>query len=89
MKLIKKLLEVSQKEALQKLVHGATDVGKARTVNEDYYIISREKNLYIVADGMGGHNAGDIASENATKMADAYLTLNRIEEIRDNNRNSR
>ena len=89
MKLIKKLLEISQKEAMQKMVHGATDVGKARSVNEDYYIISREKNLYIVADGMGGHNAGDIASENATKMADAYLTLERIEEIGEDNRKIR
>lgn len=44
-----------------------TDVGKKRTVNQDYIFCEENKigslpNLYIVADGMGGHNAGDFAS---------------------------
>jgi protein phosphatase len=81
MKLVKKLLEISQKEAMQKMIYGATDVGKERTVNEDYFIINMEKNLFIVADGMGGHNAGDVASKNATKMADDYLTTDVIDDI--------
>ncbi|RGY99427.1 Stp1/IreP family PP2C-type Ser/Thr phosphatase [Clostridium sp. AM58-1XD] len=44
-----------------------TDVGKVRKINQDYIFSSPEpvgklKNLYIVADGMGGHKAGDYAS---------------------------
>jgi protein phosphatase len=44
-----------------------TNVGNKRSMNQDYYFSSDEPvgmlpNLYIVADGMGGHNAGDFAS---------------------------
>lgn len=46
---------------------GITDIGKKRKVNQDYLFYSDEPvgcfpNLYIVADGMGGHKAGDKAS---------------------------
>lgn len=46
---------------------GMTDIGKRRKVNQDYLFFSDEPvgcfpNLYIVADGMGGHRAGDKAS---------------------------
>ncbi len=47
--------------------HGAglTDVGQRRVVNEDSFFLDDELGLYIVADGMGGHAAGEIASEEA------------------------
>jgi len=42
---------------------GLTNPGKVRTNNEDNFGIYDDYNLYIVADGMGGHNAGEVASE--------------------------
>lgn len=42
---------------------GKTDVGITRSNNEDYFVICEELNLYVVADGMGGHNAGEVASK--------------------------
>ena len=41
---------------------GVTDAGKIRNNNEDQYFLSDEGTFWIVADGMGGHNAGEVAS---------------------------
>lgn len=50
-----------------------TDIGLKRKINQDYVFSSERKvgklpNLFIVADGMGGHKAGDYASREATRM---------------------
>ena len=51
-----------------------TDIGRRREINEDYLFTSDKPvgnlpNLFIVADGMGGHNAGDYASKHAVEKA--------------------
>jgi protein phosphatase len=89
MKLLKKFLETSRKEEIRKTAHGLTDVGKERQMNEDCFLISTDKHLFIVADGMGGHNAGDVASREATRIADSYLTPETLEQIKGDNRKIR
>jgi protein phosphatase len=42
--------------------HGVTDVGLVREGNEDALVVLEDQALYVVADGMGGHSAGEVAS---------------------------
>jgi protein phosphatase len=51
---------------------GRTDVGRVRSHNEDHLLVPREMALGIVADGMGGHACGEVASEIAVTTIDAY-----------------
>ena len=46
--------------------HGVTDVGRVRSKNEDSILVNDDENVWIVADGMGGHHAGDFASQTIT-----------------------
>ena len=43
-------------------LHGTTDVGRSRRKNEDAFSVEPDAGLAVVADGMGGHPAGDVAS---------------------------
>ena len=56
-----------------------TDLGKARELNEDSYYIPTEENelrIYMLADGMGGYNGGEIASKLAIQSAKSYIENN-------------
>jgi serine/threonine protein phosphatase PrpC len=46
---------------------GLTDVGKRRASNEDAYFLDDRLGLYVVGDGMGGHAAGEVASQEAVE----------------------
>lgn len=52
---------------------GKTDVGKVRSSNEDALLIDMELGLFAVADGMGGHNAGEVASHLALTTLQAEV----------------
>jgi serine/threonine protein phosphatase PrpC len=55
---------------------GQTDVGKRRDHNEDSIFIDEAVGLYVVADGMGGHAAGEVASETAVDVLKAEFNTN-------------
>ena len=60
--------------------YAKTDVGKARDINEDSYYITEDSfsnlQLFILADGMGGVNGGEIASKLAISSAKSYIENN-------------
>ena len=50
-----------------------TDVGIVRSGNEDNYLMLADRGVFIVADGMGGHAAGEVASEMAVRIISKEL----------------
>ena len=60
-------------------VFAKSDIGKARDMNQDYYYVSTPEDnikLFILADGMGGYNGGEIASKLATTSVKSYISNN-------------
>src|SRR4030095_5959292 len=66
--------------------HGVTHPGR-RTTNEDAFLVDANRGLFVVADGMGGHNAGEVASSLAVKAIGEFLaggtpsSLNVLDEV--------
>ncbi len=66
--------------------YAKSDVGKTREMNQDFFYISDsldEVQLYILADGMGGYNGGEIASKLAVTCAKNYIQNNFKETSKD------
>ena len=55
------------------VAHGVTNQGRVRKSNEDAFVVDEALGCYLVADGMGGHNAGDVASKIAVQTIRSFL----------------
>lgn len=63
---------------------GSSDIGMVRGSNEDAFAIFPDRRLFIVADGMGGHNAGEMASLAAVKVIGDYFSAAVLGSLRGN-----
>jgi protein phosphatase len=58
---------------MQVKAYGLTHVGRQRQHNEDSFLVADDAHLYLVADGMGGHAAGEIASRIAVDSISEFI----------------
>lgn len=61
---------------------GLTSPGRVRSGNEDSFGLIPSRGLFVIADGMGGHNAGDVASEQAVRFLINHFDRTRIDSMR-------
>src|SRR6187402_417729 len=58
---------------MRAIAAGLSDVGRQRVHNEDRFILLPEFNVFVVADGMGGHQSGEVASRMAASTIASYF----------------
>ena len=59
--------------SMKPVFYTATDKGLVRTVNQDYLLADEKNSLFVVADGMGGHQGGEVASRLAVEEISKHL----------------
>ncbi len=68
------------------LYFGATDIGRKRKLNEDTLLMEEDMGLFVVADGMGGHAAGEVASAESVEAISSMFSndLPLVQRVRQN-----
>jgi len=69
-------------EATKTISSGSSDVGKRRSINEDAYCCDDELGFYVVADGVGGHAKGEVASQETVEQLQLWMG-NAADEIKE------
>ena len=62
------------------IAHGATHPGPVRRLNEDTFLCDLDQSIFIVGDGMGGHQAGEVASTLAVEAIRIFMARTRDDE---------
>lgn len=65
--------ERAEATSMRLVAHGVTDVGRKRRHNEDALLCAPERGLFVVADGLGGHASGEVASQEAVETILSWL----------------
>ncbi|PKF63496.1 serine/threonine-protein phosphatase [Psychromonas sp. psych-6C06] len=80
--------DITIRRPLTWVSEGATDVGTVRPLNEDSFLMQPDMGLWTVADGMGGHDGGSVASQMIVEKLQQLQPQNHLNDIVDTIENS-